>query len=174
MIKSIKPIDITPILESYSKLESDIVWTEYGHKGKQTGLQYLNMEDPWTSAVGVSQGRELSYDRLNPFFKDTIFEEIIKKYNLKRTRLMWVYPFACYSMHYDTTARIHIPLITNPECYFVFKNGLVENLKIGASYWVDTRLPHTFINCSEHKRLHLVGVQSLSSFNNGRHSFGPK
>jgi hypothetical protein len=173
MIKVINNIDVTTILESYSLIEPNIVWTEYGHKGKQTGLQYFNMEDPWTSAVGVSRGRELEYNRLNPFFKNSIFEEIIKEYNLKRTRLMWVYPFACYTMHYDTTARIHIPLITNPECYFVFKNGLVENLKIGSSYWVDTTKPHTFINCSEHKRLHLVGVQSLSSVNNGRHSFGP-
>jgi hypothetical protein len=158
MIKVVKNIDISPILESYSKIESHMVWTEYGHKGGQTGLQYYNSEDPWTSAVGNSRGRELEYNKLNPFFKDTIFEEIIKEYNLKRSRLMWVYPFACYSMHSDTTPRIHIPIITNLECYFVFKNGSMEHLKIGASYWVDTRLPHTFINCSEHKRLHLVGT----------------
>jgi hypothetical protein len=158
MIKVVNAIDTTPILESYSKIESNMVWTEYGHKGKQTGLQFYNNEDPWSSSVGISRGRELEYDRLNPFFKDTIFEELIKEYDLKRTRLMWVYPFACYSMHGDTTPRIHIPLITNPECYFVFKNGLMEHLKIGSSYWVDTRLPHTFINCSEYKRLHLVGV----------------
>jgi hypothetical protein len=158
MIKVINNIDVITILESYSKIESNMVWTEYGHKGKQTGLQYYNNEDPWSSSVGISRGRELEYDRLNPFFKDTIFEELIKEYDLKRTRLMWVYPFACYSMHSDTTPRIHIPIITNLECYFVFKNGLMEHLKIGSSYWVDTRLPHTFINCSEHKRLHLVGV----------------
>ena len=158
MIKVVKIIDINPILESYSKIESDMVWTEYGHKGKQTGLQYYNNEDPWSSSVGISRSRELEYNRLNPFFKDTIFEELIKEYDLKRTRLMWVYPFACYSMHSDTTPRIHIPIITNLECYFVFKNGLMEHLKIGSSYWVDTRLHHTFINCSEHKRLHLVGV----------------
>jgi hypothetical protein len=158
MIKVLKAIDINLLLESYSKIECDMVWTEYGHKGKQTGLQYYNNEDPWTSAVGISQGRELEYNRLNPFFKNTIFEEIIKEYNLKRSRLMWVYPFACYSMHIDTTPRIHIPIITNLECYFVFKNGSMEHLEIGSSYWVDTRLPHTFINCSEHKRLHLVGV----------------
>jgi hypothetical protein len=160
MIKYINDIDVTSILESYSKIESNIVWTEYGHKGKQTGLQYYNNEDPWSNAVGISRGRELEYNKLNPFFKDTIFEKLIKEYDLKRTRLMWVYPFACYSMHGDITPRIHIPLITNPECYFVFKNGMIEHLEVGASYWVDTRLRHTFINCSIHKRLHLVGVVS--------------
>jgi hypothetical protein len=158
MIKYIKPIDISPILEFYSKKESDMVWTEYGHKGKQTGLQCYNLEDPWTSAIGTSRGKDLECTQINPLFKDTIFEEIIKEYDLKRTRLMWVYPFACYSMHCDTTPRIHIPLITNSECYFVFKKGLVEHLKAGSTYWVDTRFLHTFINCSDQKRLHLVGV----------------
>jgi hypothetical protein len=159
MIKCINKIDIGTILDFYSKIESNIIWTENGHKGSQTGLQHYNLEDPWTSAVGKSKGNELDCFNLNPFFKDTIFEEVIKEYNLKRTRLMWVYPFACYSMHIDTTPRIHIPLITNPQCYFVFKNGLIETLKIGSVYWVDTRLFHTFINCSQHKRLHLVGVK---------------
>jgi hypothetical protein len=158
MIKYINDIDVDPILEFYSKMESDMIWTEYDHKGKQTGLQYYNSEDPWISAVGPAQGNELEYDKINPFFKDTVFEEIIKKYNLKKARLMWVYRFACYSMHRDSTPRVHIPLITNLECYFVFKNGLIEHLKIGSSYWVDTRLLHTFINCSREKRLHLVGV----------------
>ena len=162
MIKTIKSIDINPLIEFYNKIESNIIWTEYGHKGKQAGLQYYDLEDPWTSAVGPSRGikpgKELQYEKLNPFFKDTIFEEIIKEYDLKKARLMWIYPFACYTMHNDATPRIHIPLITNSGCYFVFKNGLIEHLKIGASYWVDTRLFHTFMNCSEHKRLHLIGV----------------
>jgi hypothetical protein len=61
-------------------------------------------------------------------------------------------------MHYDKNPRIHIPLLTNPECYFVFKNGMIQHLEVGSSYWVDTRLHHTFINCSAQKRLHLVGV----------------
>jgi len=158
MIKCINDIDVNAILDSYSKIKSNIAWTDYGHKGRQVGLQYYNDEDPWTSAVGKSQGNELEYNKLNPFFKDTIFEEVIKEYDLKKTRLMWVYPFACYSMHYDATPRIHIPLLTNPECYFVFKTGIVQHLEVGSSYWVDTRLHHTFINCSPQKRLHLVGV----------------
>lgn len=133
-------------------------WTEYGTKSRQAGLQYKDGEDPWTSAVGKSQGQETSYTNLNPFFKDTIFNEIVVKYDLKRTRLMWVGPWSCYSMHTDNTPRIHIPLITNPECYFVFMNGLVKHMKPGAAYWTDTTQRHTFMNCSERPRLHLVGV----------------
>ena len=158
MIKLIESIDVTPILESYTALELNLQWTGYGHKGKQTGLQYKMDEDPWASAVGKSQGAEIAYTNLNPFFKDTIFEELISKYKLLRTRLMWVGPYACYSMHKDETPRIHIPLITNSECYFLFYPGQLTNLKKGSVWRVDTTKTHTFINCSDQHRLHLVGV----------------
>jgi hypothetical protein len=61
-------------------------------------------------------------------------------------------------MHKDETPRIHIPLITNLECYFVFRTGAIINLKQDYVWWVDTRRIHTFMNCSSVPRLHLVGV----------------
>ena len=153
----IEPIDVGPILINFAKINKEISWTE-SNQGKQTGIQYKPGEDPWTSAVGKSSGGELQYTELNPFFKDTIFETVIKKYNLKRTRLMWVNPKSCYSLHSDETPRIHIPLVTNPECYFLFNpNGLIH-LPVGSVWWVDTRLQHTFLNCSNQSRLHLVGI----------------
>jgi hypothetical protein len=158
LIELLSNIDINLLLDEYYRLEKDIPWTEYGHKGKQSGLQYSINEDPWTSAVGRSQGHELEYTNLNTFFKDTIFEEVIDKYELLRTRLMWVGPYACYSMHKDQTSRIHIPIITNPECYFVFKHGLITHLSAGNVYRVDTTKLHTFMNCSDTSRLHLVGI----------------
>ena len=158
MIQVLAKIDEQPILDSFNLIEENITWTSYGHKGRQAGLQFKDNEDPWSSAVGKSQGAELAYTNLNPFFKDTIFEELIDKYKLLRTRLMWVGPYACYSMHKDQTPRIHIPLITNSECYFLFYPGQLTNLKKGSVWWVDTTKTHTFINCSDQHRLHLVGV----------------
>jgi hypothetical protein len=70
LIKLLSNIDINLLLDEYYRLEKDIQWTEYGHKGKQSGLQYSINEDPWTSAVGRSQGHELEYTNLNTFFKD--------------------------------------------------------------------------------------------------------
>lgn len=157
MIKLLAHIDVHPILDEYNRLEKDIQWTDYGNK-KQTGLQFKDAEDPWDSSVGKSKGDELSYTNLNTFFKETIFEEVINKYNLIRTRLMWVSPMTCYSMHTDSTPRIHIPIITNPECYFVFKNGTIQHMPAGLVYWADTTQYHTFMNCSNMPRLHLVGV----------------
>jgi hypothetical protein len=157
-IKIIDSIDIAPILEYYSSVEHDIKWVEYGHKGKQAGIQYLSGQDPWSGAVGKSQGRELQYDQLNPYFTGTIFEQIVNKYKFKRARLMWVGTMSCYSMHVDSTPRVHIPLITNKDCYFVFKNGVPVHLAPGFVHYTKTTLPHTFMNCSEHPRLHLVGA----------------
>lgn len=158
MIKTIAEINARELVEAYNTIAHNIQWTESGTKGRQAGLQFIDNEDPWTSAVGKSQGRELEYTTLNPFFANTIFEQTIKQYKLSRTRLMWVNPFSCYTIHKDTTPRVHIPLVTNLGCYFVFaKTGLVH-LSFGKVFWVDTRQAHTFINCSEIPRLHLVGV----------------
>ena len=157
MIKLLETINTQEILKNFNLLEEKIIWTDFS-QGRQTGLQYKLGEDFWTSSVGKSQGAELEYTELNPFFKDTIFETIIEKYNLKRTRLMWVNQKSCYSLHSDETARIHIPLITDPECYFLFKPGSLHHLPTDSVWWVNTKLRHTFLNCSEHPRLHLVGV----------------
>jgi len=157
MITIIEPYSITPLLDCYFKVEKDIVWTDWGNK-KQAGLQFRDLEDPWASSVGTSKGNELAYTNLNPFFKDTVFEEVINKYKLKRTRLMWTSPMTCYSMHQDSTPRIHIPMITNPECYFVFKAGIIQHMPVGSVYWTNTVNSHTFMNCSDKPRLHLIGV----------------
>lgn len=61
-------------------------------------------------------------------------------------------------MHKDESPRIHIPLISNPECYFVFQQSIVTHLSVGQVWWVDTRHRHTFMNASTQDRLHLVGA----------------
>ena len=160
MIKVLQSYNISPLLRYYLEFEKEMVWTEHGTK-RQTGLQYKPGEDPWTSAVGRSIGNGLVYTELNPFFKDTIVEDIINQFNLLKTRFMWVGPMTCYSMHHDESPRIHIPLITNSQCYFVFKGkdtSIIQNLPAGSIYWTDTRETHTFMNCSERPRLHLVGA----------------
>jgi hypothetical protein len=167
MIKEIDSIDISPLVTAYQELEKDMVWYESAdkqvnlqaiHLKRQTSLQYRESENPWISSVGRLRDNESLFNNLNPFFKDTIFETIINKYKLVRTRLMWVPQFSCYSMHKDQSLRLHIPLITNPDCYFVFKQGLIEHLQCGKVYSVNTTEYHTFINCSSSPRLHLMGV----------------
>ena len=163
LIKVVESIDIIPLIKFYFMNEKNIRWAIHGHKGRQSGIQYKQGEDPFEGSVGFSKGDELLHDTLNPLYKDSIFEKLINKYNLYRTRFLWVNPMSCYSLHKDTTPRIHIPLITNPSCYFVFKEnkseqGIIKHLAIGSVYWTNTTVTHTFINCSENPRLHIVGV----------------
>lgn len=158
-IKIIDQIDVQPIIDFYKSVESEIQWQVYDNS-KQTGLQYREGQDIWSDAVGVwkqstTEWKDTNY--LNPFFKGTIFEELINKYQIKRTRLMWAKPFACYSMHQDVSPRLHIPLITNPDCYFVFKDSAPIHMPTGQVYWTDTTQHHTAMNCSKEWRLHLVG-----------------
>jgi len=157
MVKILESLDVEPILNELAKLEDSIVWTEYEHKGKQTGLQYKIGDDPFTSAVGRRQDGDYLYKEINPLFLGTIFESLIVKFNCTRSRLMWVNGMSCYSMHRDETCRIQIPLITNPECFFLFKTAPPQHLSVGNVYFIDTRKMHTFINCSDFPRLHFVG-----------------
>lgn len=158
LLKIVDNIDIEPILAEFNKLESKLVWTDYGFKGKQVGIQHKPNEDVWASAVGRSSGNEFQSSILNPFFKDTIFEELVIKYKLFKTRLMWLNPYACYSMHVDESPRIHIPLITNEQCYFIFKALPPVHLSTGKVFWTDTTKHHSFMNCSAQPRLHFVGA----------------
>jgi len=156
--KPIDNIDIISLREFYSRIESEIKWQEYIQQGKQSGIQFADNEDPFLSAVGVARTRDIAFNNLNSLYKDTIIEDIIKKYDCTRMRWMWMYPKSCYTFHKDQTPRIHIPIITNPDNMFVFEDHAPFHLPIGNVYWVDTRKKHTFINCSTELRLHLVGV----------------
>jgi hypothetical protein len=160
MIKTIDTIDSDLVLTEFDKLNNEIVWSDTPSK-KQSALQYrLGSEgtDIWLESTGKNYHHEKFYSELNPLYKGTIFEEIINKYKLIRTRFLWVSPNTCYSMHQDSSPRIHIPIVTNRECYFVFKKGIIQHMPAGAVYWTDTRHFHTFMNCSTEYRLHLVGA----------------
>jgi len=160
MIKILKNLDktaIEEILRTYQTLDSQIQWHS-SVNSKQTSVQFKKGEDHWASSVGRQTGAETDYDQLNPFFKNTIFEDIITEYNLYRSRLMWVLPYRCYSFHRDRLPRIHVPIITNEECYFLFRTGEIRQKTVDKIWLTDTRLAHTFINTSDYERLHFVGV----------------
>jgi hypothetical protein len=158
MIKILEDLDVRLLLDCYKDIEKHIQWSEYAN-GKQTGIQYRKGNDPWVDAVGRAKLNDdwTSDVILNEHFIGTEFENIIKKYNITRTRLMWLKPYSCYSMHKDDSARLHIPLITNTNCYFVLKEEGLFHMETGHAYWADTRKEHSAMNCSTQWRLHLLG-----------------
>jgi hypothetical protein len=156
----IEDFDHTPLLECYYRLEDKLTWLIAENKGRQVGIQHAQDEDVFLSATGSlkSYRHEEEYNLLNPLFVGTVFEDIIKKYKLVRTRLMWSDPKSCYSLHHDFSWRLHIPLITNTDCRFIFPDGPeIFHLPVGGIYMVDTTKTHSFCNFSSEPRLHLLG-----------------
>lgn len=161
VIFTLRPNNPYDMLQCLSELEDRIEWTKYGSQGKQVGLQYQLGEDPWMSGVGSRSGNDLLVTELNPLFVGTPFQQVIDEYGLIRTRLMWMSPRSCYSMHRDATPRIHVPLITSHQSYFCVAHLPLIHMSPEYVWAVDTTLLHTAVNCSDQPRLHLVGAVEI-------------
>ena len=85
---------------------------------------------------------------------------VLSDLKMYRSRLMNMPPKYCYSYHKDPTPRMHIPLITNENCFFVVDDEVIRLPADGNHYLIDTRKIHTFVNASWHHRLHIVGCVS--------------
>lgn len=157
-VEIIENIDVSTIIKEYKSFEKIFPWLEDDNT-KQSALQHRKDNPSFIDGCGrLKPGlNELNYDVCHSVIEGTVFEEVIKKYNLKRTRLMWIKPKRCYSLHRDFGPRIHIPLITNPSAMFVFKETGLVHLPVGKVYLVDTRQVHSFANFGETERLHLLG-----------------
>ena len=66
-------------------------------------------------------------------------------------------PKTCYSYHWDPTKRMHIPLLTNENNFFVIDDEISRYPADGSYYLIDTTKKHTFVNASFENRLHIVG-----------------
>ena len=74
-----------------------------------------------------------------------------------RSRLMKMQPKTCYTYHWDPTKRMHKPLITNEDNFFIIEDELSRYPADGSYYLVDTTKKHTFVNASRENRIHIVG-----------------
>lgn len=52
-------------------------------------------------------------------------------------------------------ARVHIPLVTNPEAWFIIA-GKEHHLDVGMSYLVNPAIPHAVRNAGTTSRIHLM------------------
>ena len=82
---------------------------------------------------------------------------ILTQLGMYRSRLMRMKPKTCYSYHWDPTKRMHIPLITNEDNFFVIDDEISRYPADGSYYLIDTTKKHTFVNASFENRLHIVG-----------------
>ena len=123
-------------------------------------------QNDYTAGIGKSSARTREWERgfchLQPMFNGTAIEEYLDWLNVPvyRTRIMLSRPKSAYSIHRDYSPRLHLPLVTNNQCFFLFTRPerLIHMPADGRTYWVDTRESHTFLNGSTDNRLHLVMI----------------
>ena len=91
-------------------------------------------------------------------FKNTEFERIVNDFKLVRSRIMLLQGKNCYSIHQDTSWRLHIPIETNTGCLFYFPDHKEHfHLEEGKVYKVNSTKRHTFFNASTEDRIHFIG-----------------
>ena len=112
-------------------------------------------------------GRGKVVDIIKKGYKETDFtyllfdmpytNSIINNLNLCRTRIMNLKYKTCYSYHQDLTKRIHIPLVTNENCWIIIEKEVKHYPADGNWYEINTTKKHTAVNASWEDRIHLVG-----------------
>ena len=145
-------------------IEMNHVISKHGWDGNQISLQSLNGND-WHEGNGaVGNKKETDYEVLNTP-EHWELTKFIKENNLYRTRIMQILPKTCYSYHADKSPRIHLAVITNPHCFLAVDKELFHIPANGNPYLVDTRKPHTALNCTfDCHRIHIVGcINSVDS-----------
>jgi hypothetical protein len=147
--------------------EQKLITDIENHSDGQLAIQTADPNTvDWRSGIGKSSARtpewEHQFRHLQPCLAGSIIEEYLQwlEVPVYRTRIMLTRPKTAYSIHKDYSPRLHLPLITNKQCYFVFKNPaeFIHMPADGQTYWVDTRNEHTFMNGSLENRLHLVMI----------------
>ena len=144
-------IDIQKILNELKKIP----------KQEQIMLQKVKGKDD-NYGIG-SYGVTVSEDHPEREFNVSVYPEleytnsIITELNMYRTRVMRMSKKSCYSYHFDRTKRIHIPLITNKDCFMVIEDKVFRYPADGNYYIIDTTKMHTFVNASKEERIHIVG-----------------
>lgn len=160
-MKIIYPVDQ---LLNFEKLRSEVLALieQHSPKSNQIILQGLDSEvEEWQVGVGSIEELEVQeekkYQYLNKSLVGSEIQNVINHYQGFRARIMLMPPRACYSVHADPTARIHIPIVTNDQCWMIWPyNNLCFRLPVGKAYYADTRRRHTFVNGSTENRIHIV------------------
>lgn len=86
-----------------------------------------------------------------------VAEQIKKIYNFNSITYRSVQPNTAYNWHVDVGQLCyHIPLITNPGCWFVYEHRSFTMPADGSVYIVNNGKPHTFVNAGTEPRVHLT------------------
>ena len=106
--------------------------------------------------------QERHFTELDELCRGTYIEEVYHTlpYKIGRLRLMRVPSRRCYSIHQDSSMRLHLPLVTNPGALMLFPDDdkIVHLPADGRVFLIDTTRRHSAMNGGMDDRYHLVGA----------------
>lgn len=179
MIKELNNnIDPQRIVEAYKLIEDKF---DLSKPFPAVSITSLDGEDDWTYSTQKTADlsvQESELNVLNKSLKGSYYEELISLYpDFYRWRVLCMPGKRTYNVHQDSklnqgnlsNIRIHIPMITNEQCFFQFWDGKPEankqsivrsyHLEVGKAYEVNTSNFHTAVNFGTEFRYHLIGVK---------------
>ena len=117
--------------------------------------------DPFFGCGTFTRIQELGYNEKDfdkPIFDMPYINSLIKDLKMYRTRVMNLKSKTCYTYHRDYSKRLHIPIITNENCFIIIDKEVNHYPADGSCYIIDTTKFHTALNASREDRIHIVGV----------------
>lgn len=82
---------------------------------------------------------------------------LLKKFNVYRARVMSLPKKYCMTYHYDPTNRIHFPLISNEDFFFIVDDFVYRMNEQNSVYILEATKKHTAANASLKTRIHVIG-----------------
>jgi len=135
---------------------------QYTEGGQSLVWDWDNVDEDGNPTKKNPIHKENEFQTITEIFKGTYIEEVSnwlnKDYNAVRGRFMQLKPKSCLSTHKDPSLRLHIPIITNEDCFMMFKEQdiVIKMHNTSDMYIVDTTKSHTAVNASKLERTHLV------------------
>lgn len=108
-------------------------------------------------ALNLAQGHRPS-DTLDSLpYTLSVAKHVMSEYNFNTVSYRCIMPDTCYGWHTDfSQVCIHIPLITNEGCRFVYEDRVFHMPADGSVYVVNNQKPHSFMNGGTEPRIHIT------------------
>ena len=144
--------------------DADKLLEIYNTTSKEQQVSITGFDSTTPVMTGTAPENANTAGILLDVFKGTYLEEVFndlsKDYTLGRSRFMTMDKRkTAYSYHKDYTKRLHIPLTTNDDAFFILEDYRTEHMPVlGQLYQLDTTRYHSAVNLSkiDNPRIHLV------------------
>lgn len=153
----IDTVDLDKIKREISTIDYDITYALQGVNANDDPRKHIMPADNRINAW--ERSADVTADQLVNFHFDVPYiNSLLTKYNIGYGRVAILKGKTCYTYHKDKTKRIHIPIETNDNNFFVMNDTVFRLPADGSVYEVDTTYIHTFVNGSVSRRVHIVGT----------------